>query len=223
MCLEAVRSSAARSRPAADRRLRDAHQVRAWPESPPIQDIVVQRRDRTVTACANRPALDSHVTRGMDVGEAAGIIYITASPEVALSRETAGGRSLDPDNSRVGIIGEARRRSPRRRPISCGNRPFHNSGIGSARRPNSHGSISRSRLPRCASVGGELAIRRTIAGSRSASRRSSVMPPTHCQCRRSSHCGRQTNRPADSLAEAKQAPRSCLWREDEGGCGRRRR
>ena len=122
-----VRSSAARSRPAADRRLRDAHQVRAWPESPPIQDIVVQRRDRTVTACANRPALDSHVTRGMDVGEAAGIIYRTASPEVALSRETAGGRSLDPDNSRVGIIGEARRRSPRRRPISCGNRPFRGS------------------------------------------------------------------------------------------------
>ena len=35
-------------------------------------------------------------------------------------------------------------------------RPFQNSGIGSARRPNSRGGISRSRLPRCASAGGEL-------------------------------------------------------------------
>lgn len=67
-----------------------------------------------------------------------------------------------------------------------GLRPFHNSDLGSTRRPSSHGSISSACLLRCASANGELTIHRTTVGSRSASRRSSVTPPRHHQCRNSS-------------------------------------
>jgi hypothetical protein len=70
--------------------------------------------------------------------------------------------------------------------VAVPRRPFHNSELGSARRSSSPGSISRGRLLRCASSDGGVAIRQTTASSRSASRRSGVVPSAHRQCRRSS-------------------------------------
>jgi hypothetical protein len=87
---------------------------------------------------------------------------------------------------RAGPSANVTRRSSPTPWCSSPDRRFHKSEIGSARRSSSHGSIRRGRLLRCASPGGELAVRPTTTGSRSASRRSSVMPPVHRQCRSSS-------------------------------------
>lgn len=129
--------------------------------------IGVVRRDRGHTAKA--VTLEMHGLAGRNSSDAG------RRPK----HEPSTGREARPD-PRLGWL--ARRRSVFRferkeQPDqSAGPRPFHNSAIGSAGRPSSHRSISRARWLRCASpsADGELAIRRTSGGSRSAVRSRTV-------------------------------------------------